>query len=251
MSGQAVELGFVAALEREVSGLVRGWSISTVRSGDKSWQIYRDGRDGGAAVICAGTGSARAYEAAKALVENCSPKMLVSIGFVGACAVSVHPGFSELRPGSVVVPAGVVETATGRTFATSFGVGQLATVDRVAGRELKREMQARWEAVAVDMEAAGVGAAAAELGREFAAIKAVSDGVDEELGFLADFVTPEGFATGRFVAHIAVRPWLWPKVATLQANSTVAAKSLERAVGACIQDWRQFAARYSKSAAQV
>jgi nucleoside phosphorylase len=251
MSGHSVELGFVAALEREVSGLVKGWSKSTVQSGGKSWRIYCDGRDGRAAVICAGTGSVRAYAAAAALVENCSPRVLVSIGFVGACVDSIHPGFSALRPGSIVVPASVVEVATGRTFATAFGLGRLATLDRVAGRDLKRDTQARFGAVAIDMEAAGVAAAAAEAGKEFAAIKAVSDGVDEDVGFLSDFVTPDGFATGRFVAHVAVRPWLWPRVAALQANSAAAAKSLESTVESCMKDWQRFAARYSKSAAQV
>ncbi len=244
MSSHTVEFGFVAALEREVAGIVRGWSKSTVRSGDKTWQIYRNGRDGGAAVICAGTGSARAYAAAKALVENCSPRVLVSIGFAGACV-------EFLAPGRIVVPAILVEAATGRKFPCAFGNGELVTLDRVAGKALKQDSCERFGALAVDMEAAGVAAAAAELGKEFAAIKVVSDGVDEDLGFLCDFVTPDGFATGRFVAHIAVRPWLWRKVASLQTNSALAAKSLESAVESCMKDWQRFATRFSNSAAQV
>ena len=68
----------------------------------------------------------------------------------------------------------------------------------MAGQAAKQEARARYGALAVEMEAAGVAAAAAEYGREFAAIKAISDGAEEDLDFLSGFVTPEGFATGRF-----------------------------------------------------
>ena len=105
----------------------------------------------------------------------------------------------------------LLEAATGKSFPCAFGSGQLVTLDRVAGRLLKEEASARFGALAVDMEAAGVAAAAAEYNREFAAIKVISDGADEDLGFLSGFVKPEGFETGRFIAHIALRPGLWPK----------------------------------------
>jgi hypothetical protein len=120
----------------------------------------------------------------------------------------------------------------------------------VAGKTLKQEASARFGALAVDMEAAGVAAAAAEHNRDFAAIKAISDGADEELGFLAGFIKPEGFDTGRFIAHVALRPELWSSVAALNRNSRLAAKALENAVGACISDCRSFAAKRS-DAAQV
>ena len=240
MSAETVEFGFVAALEREVSGLVRDWESAKTRIEGVDRIIYRKQ---GAALICAGTGVARAYVASKALVEQCSPRVLVSIGFAG--------GLGDLRPGSIVVPAAVVEAATRKSFATTFGAGQLATLDRVAGRELKHSTRERFGAVAVDMEASGVAAAAVEWGKEFVAIKAISDGEEEDLGFLSDFVKPEGFETGRFVAHIATRPWLWKRVAALQANSELAATSLKEAVICCMKDWQEFSARYSSSAAQV
>ncbi len=119
------------------------------------------------------------------------------------------------------------------------------------GRALKQEAAARFGALAVDMEAAGVAAAAAEYGREFAAIKAISDGAEEDLGFLSGFVKPEGFETGRFVAHIALRPGLWPSVAALNRNSKLAAKALEGAVGECMSDWRSFSAKRCGCRAQV
>jgi adenosylhomocysteine nucleosidase len=136
-------------------------------------------------------------------------------------------------------------------FQCEFGHGQLVTLDRVAGKALKQEAAARFGATVVDMEAAGVAAAAAECSRKFAAIKAVSDGAEEDLGFLSAFITPEGFETGRFVAHIALRPGLWPRVAALNRNSRLASTALASSVDECITDWRGFSAKHSPSATKV
>lgn len=233
MSGNAgVEFGFVAALEREVHGLVHGWSKTEVQGTNGQQRIYRNDK---AVLICAGTGVARAYAAAKVLVEKCSPGMLVSIGFAGACVDELIPGVGVMKPGAVLIPATVTEAATGKRYETACGYGHLVTVDCVAGKALKQSTAAQFGAQVVDMEAVGVAAAAAENGLEFAAIKAISDGVDEDLGFLTEFVRPGGFQTGSFVAHIAVRPWLWQKVARLQVNSELAAKSLKSAVESCMR----------------
>jgi nucleoside phosphorylase len=239
-----VKLGFVAALEREVHGLASGWKVTDAPIAGVPHSPNRMYRHENAAVVCAGTGVARAYAAAKVLIEKYSPEVIVSIGFAGSCMPS-------LRAGSVVVPATVLEAETGNVFCCAAGRGQLVTLDRVAGKAIKHDAATRFGAVAVDMEAAGVAAAAAEYGRQFVAIKAISDGADEDLGFLSDFVRPEGFATGRFLAHIALRPGLWPKVAMLQRNSKAASAALETAVRECMSDWQGFSAKYSSAAAQV
>ena len=70
--------------------------------------------------------------------------------------------------------------------------------------------------------------------RQFAAIKAISDGAEEEMDFLAGFIKPEGFQTARFMAHIALRPGLWGRVAALNRNSKLASAALQSAVEECI-----------------
>jgi adenosylhomocysteine nucleosidase len=222
MSRAEAEFGMVAALEREVSGLVRDWGREASAPDAAERPIYRSG-DGRAVLICSGTGAERAYEAAKALVETTGVKTLISIGFAGSCT-------EELRPGAVVVPARVVESASGREHACARGQGTVVSLRGLAGVEAKRKARLHHGALAVEMEAAGVAAAAAKCGTGFAAIKAISDGAEEELDFLAPFVTPEGFATGRFVAHIALRPMLWPRVAGLRHHSKMAAAALAQAV---------------------
>jgi len=241
MSPNPVEFGFVAALEREVSGLVRGWNSADVRIAGQMQRIYRYQS---AALICGGTGVERSYAAAKALVEKCSPRVILSIGFAGSCVTG-------LLPGSVVVPAVLLEGFRGKSFECVFGSGKLVTLEGVAGKTQKQDAFARLGALAVDMEATGVAKAASQSNREFAAIKAISDGVEEDLGFLSDFVKPEGFANGRFIAHIALRPRLWPSVAALNRNSKLAATALQSAVEECIRDWKAFSGRHSGTGAQV
>jgi adenosylhomocysteine nucleosidase len=242
MSGSGVcgpnaEFGLVAALEREVAVMVRDWRREIPEAAASKGSIYRRA-DGRAVLVCAGTGAERAYEAAKALVESYAVKTLVSIGFAGSCV-------EELRPGAVVVPAKVVEAASGRQHACEFGQGTVVSMRGLASVAAKRDARLRHGALAVEMEAAGVAAAAAKYGIRFAAIKAISDGAEEELDFLAPFVTPEGFATGRFLAHIALRPVLWPRVAGLQHKSKLAAAALERAVAEYVTAGRASAARSS------
>ncbi len=67
MSADPVEFGFVAALEREVSGLVRGWSVTRTRARSR---IAIGGRIAylsyaGCCPDLRGTGVERAYAAAK------------------------------------------------------------------------------------------------------------------------------------------------------------------------------------------
>ena len=238
----AIDIVFVAALEREVSCAVRGWTRTTMRVAHTERRMYFDSREQ-AALVCAGTGSERAYQVARACIEEFSPRMLVSIGFAGACV-------PELGPGAIVVPERVVvpgdQSSGAKEFPSMCGSGTLASVDSVTSGAGKRQARLRYGALALEMEAAGVAAAAAEYGREFAAIKAISDGVDEDLDFLSPFVTPGSFAIGRFLAYVAVRPRLWPRIATLERNSKLAAAALEHAVVECIGDWPAFAARHSQ-----
>ena len=60
MSGLGVEFGYVAALEREVARVVRGWTATTARIGSIERKIFYNYRQQ-AALICGGTGEGRAY----------------------------------------------------------------------------------------------------------------------------------------------------------------------------------------------
>jgi hypothetical protein len=97
----------------------------------------------------------------------------------------------------------------------------------VAGAEQKGKLAKAYQARAVDMEAAGVFAAARAHGVTFGATKVISDEWDFEMPRMADFIDAAGrFKTASFVTHVALRPWLWKRVATLARNSSKAAKAL-------------------------
>jgi adenosylhomocysteine nucleosidase len=237
MSGLGVEFGYVAALEREVAGVVRGWTVTSALIGTTERKIFYNYRQQ-AALICAGTGEGRAQAGARAFIEKCMPRVVVSIGFAGACV-------PELRPGALVVPSKLVDAASGKEFPCAFGSGTLVTLEQVAGKTAKEDAAKRFGALAVEMEAVGVATAAADYGKQFMAIKAISDGAEDEMDFLSGFLTPEGFGTARFMAHVAFRPELWGRVASLQRHSKLATAALERAVVECNKDWRAFSAKYS------
>jgi nucleoside phosphorylase len=232
------KLGIVVALEREISPLVDGWRQKTVTSGGVQWNL-RESED--AAVIFVGTGSRRAYLGTKVLVESVRPEVVTSIGFAGAAA-------PDIAVGDVVIPAEIVRYSNGQRYRADCGRGVLATVDEVAGPEEKSHLATGLGVIAVDMEAAGVAQASQEAGRRFFAVKAISDSQSENVDLVSKFVQPEGFQTGRFVAHIAVRPQLWPTVGRLARNSSVASRALASSVTGMMKDVDAFIEQNAGSA---
>jgi hypothetical protein len=99
----------------------------------------------------------------------------------------------------------------------------------VAGAQQKASLAQAYSAQAVDMEAAAVATAARAHSIPFTATKVISDGLDFDMPETAQFIDSNGqFQTASFAAFVALRPWLWPRVATLARNSSKAAAALSR-----------------------
>jgi hypothetical protein len=99
-------------------------------------------------------------------------------------------------------------------------------------------MGLKFGADVVDMECAAVAEAARLHGLEFAAVKAVADEADFFLPPMPQFVTENGkFATGRFIAYVALRPKMWPVVNQLRHNSRLASVNLSMAIRHLIQEY--------------
>ncbi len=230
-----IKLAIIAALEREVAPIVRGWE-------QKFIDIYgyrkRCWSSGTSVVVCAGVGQQRAHECTQVVIETFAPEVITSIGFAGATV-------PDLTAGDVLVPAKVVSSRTGAEFQSWFGAGVLVTADAIAGRELKAELRRVYRAEAVDMEAATVAEVCAASGKKFLAIKAISDGWKDEMEFLAPYVRPEGFRTAAFLGHIAVRPALWGSVRKLKDQSQLASDGLCKTVGLLIRDVAEFERQFS------
>ena len=216
----------IAALPREVSGLVKGWECRELQG---RISVYTNGR---AVVACAGMGEARAALAVQAAMDAMPVTVLISAGLVGGCDPA-------LRVGEIVRAGVVIDGRTGERFASSgAGLTQvLVTEEAIASVAEKARVRASFGAAAVDMEAAAVARIARARGLEFKAIKAVSDEADFEVGDLVRFATADGqFREGAFALHAALRPALWGKVIALGRNSGKAVAALTEALASEL-DW--------------
>ena len=207
----------IAALPREVAGLVKGFrpEVAARRLGVYSYALP------GCVVVCAGMGTVRATLAVEAALRLGEIETLVSAGLAGGC----HP---EVGVGSVVEAGTVVDALTGERFAgAAEAAGVLVTTHTIAGVSEKARLFASYRADVVDMEAATVARLAAMRGLAFRAFKAVSDGHDFELSSLSRFASPHGhFRTRAFALHTALRPRQWRKTMRLGAASQRALTAL-------------------------
>jgi adenosylhomocysteine nucleosidase len=211
------EVAIVAALEREVSYLINGWSRAEREYQDRKFVFFE--RDE-MVVVCGGIGMEAARRAAEAAIAFYHPVLLQSVGFAGA----LDPA---LRVGDILLPAVVVDARDGSRLDIAGGAGVLVTFMAVAGMDQKKNLAQAYGARAVDMEAAAVGAAAHAHGIEFTVVKVISDDAQFEMSELARFIDAHGrFRTANFAVFAALRPWLWLRAAVLGSNSKMAARRL-------------------------
>jgi adenosylhomocysteine nucleosidase len=210
-------VAIVAALQREVSGLLRGANRVEREYEGRTAAFYEHD---GTVIICGGIGAEPARRAAEAVIALYHPAILLSAGFAGALDTRLHVG-------DIFVPAIVVDARDNSRVEVEGGNGILLTFMTVAGAQQKEKLAASYGAQAVDMEAAVVGAAARAHGIPFRATKVISDEFQFEIPETSRFVDPHGnFSTPGFILFAALRPWLWWRVAVLARNSAKAAKSL-------------------------
>lgn len=210
-------IAIIAALEHEVSGLIRR-SKRVQRNYAERAFIFYELDD--AVVIAGGIGVEAARRAAEAAIGLYGVTVAHSVGFAGALD-------SGLRVGEVFTPAVVIDARDGSRTRLENGSGALLTQMSVADARQKAILGRAYGAQAVDMEAAGVAAACHAHGIEFRATKAISDGFDFEMPETARFIDAQGrFQTARFALYAALRPWLWRPVLALSRNSSRAAESL-------------------------
>jgi adenosylhomocysteine nucleosidase len=237
------KVAIVAALEREVRPLVRGWRSYRLPAADGLHRL-RFFESPGAVVVCGGIGREAATEATRAVIERYRPQVVVSAGFAGALV-------PELRVASLLNPDKVIAASTGTAFETGgVGSGVLVTAAAVAGAEEKRRLAERFSAQAVDMEAAAVARAAQAEGVSFRALKAISDELDFPVPPSEGFIDARGeFKTLRFALFVALRPRLWGPARTFGRNCSLAADALARALTSFVREAEQGSAPASPGTA--
>lgn len=215
------KVAIVAALEREIRPLTKNWSIRRAEH-DSRW--FKFCENDGTVLVCGGIGAQPARRAAEAIISLYHPALIISAGFAGG----LDP---VLKIGEIFVPRYVIDASDGSRTGSGSGEGALLTFGSVADEAQKAKLAAAFGAQAVDMEAAAVARCAEAHGVRFLACKAISDTSHSTLPPIARFIAQDGgFRTAEFLAHVAVRPWLWPSVLRLQGNSAVAARKLSAAL---------------------
>jgi len=227
-------VAIVAALEREVSGLIRNCRRVAQQYEGRKFVFFEQDE---MVLVCGGIGVDAARRAAEAVIALYRPTLVQSVGFAGALDAG-------LRAGDVFIPALVIDARDGSRVEIDGATGgrsgreknTLVTFMEVAGVQQKASLAKAYGAQAVDMEAAGVAAAAHAHGIGFSATKVISDELDFEMPGMSRFINPQGrFRTVNFTVYMALRPWLWRIVATLASNSRKAA----RVLGEHLERYRQ------------
>ncbi|MBZ5490413.1 MAG: hypothetical protein LAO76_05730 [Acidobacteriia bacterium] len=216
------KIAIIAAMEREIAPLVRGWQREPLSSGERKFVVFE--RDGVVAVV-SGIGCKNAEVAARAVLTQYQPSLLISAGLAGALIRS-------LKVASVFTPSVVVDAVDGAEYRCAadpnhVSGGVLATAPGIAGTEAKRELVNRFHGLVVDMEAAGVARVAQQEQVGFRCVKAISDEADFVMPPMGKFLNTAGeFQSGKFALWAALRPWQWARVAALARNSKHATDAL-------------------------
>jgi adenosylhomocysteine nucleosidase len=216
------KIAIIAAMEREIAPLARGWQRGTLSSGERKFMVFE--RDGVVAIV-SGIGGKNAELAAQAVIAQHRPALLISVGLAGALIRS-------LKVASVFTPNVVVDATDGAEYRCAaddnhVSGGVLVSAGEIAGAEAKRELVNRFHGLVVDMEAAGVARVAQQKQIGFRCVKAISDEADFIMPPMGQFLNAAGeFQSGKFALWAALRPWQWTKVAALARNSKRATESL-------------------------
>lgn len=226
---RSARVAIVAALPREIAGLVRG---SRADAGMLRRGVYLHRIDG-AVVAAAGMGTSRATLAFAAATCDEGIEMVISTGLAGACAI-------EVRPGEVMEPTLIVDAKTGERFKCDTAASAqcvLVTTEAIAGVREKARLRESYGASLVDMEAATVARLAQARGLRLRAIKGVSDAHDFEMESISRFANARGqFRTGAFALHTALRPQTWSSAMRLGRDSNRALAKMTAALRAVVEE---------------
>ncbi len=211
------KVAIVAALEREVWPLVEDWPVTRREYDGRGFKFFaKDGM----VLVCGGIGAEAARRAAEAIISVYHPALLISAGFAGG----LDPA---LQAGHTLTPRHVIDARDGSRTDSGRGEGALVSFETVADAQQKAKLAKAYGAQAVDMEAAAVARSAEAHGVEFLACKVISDASGSRLPPIARFVGGDGrFHALKFLAYVAVRPWLWGSVQQLARDSALAAGKL-------------------------
>jgi adenosylhomocysteine nucleosidase len=199
MSGAEPPVVVVTALAEELAPILRDLAVS-VDWLDGRRVLHARAKRTALVLAVTGAGPRNAARHAARLCEAYRPAALIGVGVAGALTASLEPldlvASARLRNGSGDAPP-ADPLLLSRAAAVGALKGTLVTTPApVVSVSDKRALATSLEsgsAAAVDMESASWARAAAGAGVPFVIVRAISDGVDEELpDYLPECVGPDG-----------------------------------------------------------
>jgi adenosylhomocysteine nucleosidase len=225
-------LAFVASEAREFAGLLR--HLEAVSRLDWPLDYARSARLNGEPIILVanGPGPKLAAKAAEVAKEHHILKGLVSIGFCGALSPALNP--AEIFVATVLLNvtdmlhAPVAHALSVPRSHSCERLGPLLSTDHVAATaQEKQSLHHQFQADAIEMESAGVAAAAAE-GCPVYAVKVVTDTASESFPLNFNLLRDaEGrFSRPKILQAALRRPAAFPALINLNRRCTQAAQVL-------------------------
>ncbi len=178
------DIGLVAALPIEVAAFMD--RCDRVKKYKGNGLVFRGGKYDQIKIACVegGMGFARARTATQALIDAHSPGWILSVGFSGA----LH---EEMHCGDIVMANAICDTHGQQLFVdlkmqsnpqAGLYVGKVLTVDHVVRSvDEKRELAAKYEAIACDLESLAVAQVCRDSKVKFMAIRVISDDLTADL----------------------------------------------------------------------
>ena len=248
------------ALPEEARGILKaGYWSKAASSG--SHEIYECSAGGVQAVLAiSGVGRVHAEAATRAILEQCQPSAVLSLGFAGGLVADQRAG--DLVVARVLIPAVTISTDdpkprvgdaldTDRTLMDkALGVlatlglrhrtGAFVTASRLVSRpEAKRQLGLEADALAVEMESFWIALACHERNVPFLAVRAIVDTAECPLpDFLVTSALDAGSANRwqRGLPFI-LRPWSLPTLIRLGGSASRARKSLTAFASGFLRVW--------------
>ena len=195
-------------------------------------------------IVEAGMGFDNATAAARQLIGELRPDLMISAGFCGGISAELQVGDAVVAIGVTIVSEGglqevpVTISPVSRVFVSRQGdegsrvfAGLFATTPAIMQKtQLAALLPTDAPYPVVEMESAAIALLAGENGIPFVGLRTVSDPVDEELGFaLYEFCDKRmRIRIPRVLLTVARKPRIIPQLIRLAGNSRVAAASLSQ-----------------------
>jgi adenosylhomocysteine nucleosidase len=228
-------LAFVAAESREFSGFLANAErvVKLDSPVDFARRIWWNGAE--AVLVANGPGPKLAARAAEIAKEQGDLEGLVSTGYCGGLDPALQPCDIFVATEILTLSPLPLPLSSLATTPVSAKTGSLLSLDRVATTIAEKSELRKTGAAAIEMEAAGVAAKAAEWNIPFYCIRVVTDTATES--FPLDFNRLRD-ADGRFsrskIVGAALRqPSVFPELMKLNSRCKLASKALGDFVASC------------------